>query len=161
MSRQCLDVFLSELGGTKDGGDRPGIGHIPKGCDRAEVCPCAKPFSVRFFAAGFLQEGSINLLKIAGEKTRCDRGILWIDVIFVEQIPAFPDCSANAEISRQLHYLLVLFNIHRPQNCRLNLADIAQCPGDMIIPENACSTGRGKDIVGLFELRQVFAGLAD
>ena len=89
-----------------------------------------------FLTAGILQERPINLLEITGEKARRDRGCFWVGIIFVKQIPTLPDRSPDAEIGRELHHLLVLFNVHGPQNRGLDFADITQYPRDVIVTED-------------------------
>ena len=62
----------------------------------------------------------------------------------------------SSQLGGESNHLFVLLDIHRAQNSGLDLTDIAERAGDVVITENSRGARRGMDVVGLLKLRHVF-----
>ena len=62
----------------------------------------------------------------------------------------------SAQVAGELNHLFVLLDIHRAQDGGLDLADIAERSGDVVVAEDSRRAGGGINVVGLLKLRHVF-----
>src|SRR5262245_11030103 len=62
----------------------------------------------------------------------------------------------SSQLGGEPNHLFVLLDIHRAEDGRLDLADIAERSRDVVITKNSRGAGGGMDVVGLLKLGHVF-----
>src|SRR5439155_19745790 len=92
-------------------------------------------------AGSVFEEGAVNLLEV-GSKERLGEGrAARVGVVVVEQRPALADKTMSSQLGGESNHLFVLLDIHRAQDGGLDLTDIAERAGEVVITENSRGAG--------------------
>ena len=97
------------------------------------------------------------MLEVGSKERLGDGRAARVGVVVVEQRPALADKTMSSQLGGEPNHLFVLLDIHRAQDGWLDLTDIAERAGEVVIAKDSRGAGGGMDVVGLLKLRHVFS----